>query len=59
MSDGTARRYPQWIVLIGFLLVVAVIAGAGSLFTSTGISAWYRQLTRPSWTPPDWLFGPV
>jgi hypothetical protein len=33
MSDSTKRRYPQWSVLIGFLLVVAVIAGAGSLFT--------------------------
>ncbi len=59
MADDTKPRFPQWIALIGFLLVVAVIAGAGSLFTSTGVSAWYRQLTRPSWTPPDWLFGPV
>ena len=59
MSDSTKPRFPHWIALIGFLLVVAFIAGAGSLFTSTGVSAWYRQLTRPSWTPPDWLFGPV
>jgi tryptophan-rich sensory protein len=59
MSDDTKPRIPQWIALIGFLLVVAVIAGAGSLFTSMGVSVWYRQLTRPSWTPPDWLFGPV
>lgn len=20
---------------------------------------WYQQLTRPSWAPPAWLFGPV
>ena len=20
---------------------------------------WYQQLTRPSWAPPSWLFGPV
>ena len=59
MSDDTRTRFPPWIALVGFLLVVAVIAGAGGLFTSTGVSAWYRQLTRPSWTPPDWLFGPV
>ncbi len=59
MGDDTKPRFPQWIVLIGFLLAVAVIAGAGSLFTSTGVSTWYRQLIRPSWTPPDWLFGPV
>lgn len=22
-------------------------------------SYWYRQLIRPSWSPPGWLFGPV
>jgi translocator protein len=22
-------------------------------------SEWYRQLIRPSWSPPSWLFGPV
>ena len=59
MSDAPKHRYSQWIVLTGFLLAVFVIAGAGSLFTSTGVSTWYRQLVRPSWTPPDWLFGPV
>ena len=53
------RRYLQWIVLVGFLLAVAAIAGAGSLFTSSGVSTWYRQLVRPAWTPPNWLFGPV
>ncbi|MFH1235902.1 MAG: TspO/MBR family protein [Parcubacteria group bacterium] len=22
-------------------------------------TAWYAQLKKPAWAPPDWLFGPV
>ena len=34
-----------------------VVAGAGALLTE--LSPWYYGLTRPSWQPPDWLFGPA
>lgn len=26
---------------------------------STDIGPWYQQLQKPSWQPPDWVFGPV
>ena len=25
----------------------------------TPIGAWYKNLRKPSWQPPDWLFGPA
>jgi translocator protein len=25
----------------------------------TPIGPWYRNLRKPSWQPPDWLFGPA
>jgi tryptophan-rich sensory protein len=34
-------------------------AGLGSLLTKPSISGWYSVLRKPSWTPPNWLFGPV
>jgi tryptophan-rich sensory protein len=27
--------------------------------TAQGVGEWYRGLNRPSWNPPDWIFGPV
>ena len=36
---------------------VTVVAVAGAVLTD--LSAWYYNLKKPSWQPPDWLFGPV
>jgi len=46
------------------LLPVLVAAGAAILVaavgaTMTDIGPWYRGLAKPSWQPPDWLFGPA
>lgn len=41
-------------------LVLPLAAGAvGGIATASSVSTWYPTLIRPSWTPPDWLFGPV
>ena len=43
------------------LLVAAAIAVVALLFggltTTTG--TWFRALRKPSWQPPDWVFGPM
>ncbi len=31
----------------------------GGLASRDGIGSWYRTMERPSWNPPDWVFGPV
>lgn len=41
-------------------LILPQLAGAvGSLFTSSSVSTWYAALERPSFSPPNWVFGPV
>lgn len=35
------------------------IGALGNLFTSPEIDTWYRTLEKPSWNPPNGLFGPV
>ncbi len=34
-----------------------IVAGAGAFLTE--LSPWDHALRRPSWQPPDWLFGPA
>jgi translocator protein len=33
------------------------VAGIGALLTN--LTPWYHTLRKPSWQPPDWLFGPA
>jgi len=43
-------------VLIAAMSAIG-IAALGALMTDLG--PWYANLRKPSWQPPDWLFGPV
>jgi tryptophan-rich sensory protein len=48
-----------WLGLAGFVAACFLAAGIGSWLTVPNVGDWYRQLSKPSWTPPDWVFGPV
>ena len=49
----------KWIVLAGFLTASFTAAALGGWATAAGRRSWYQTLVKPSWSPPDAVFGPV
>ena len=43
--------------VIAAIAWAVVLGGVGGALTEIG--PWYRNLKKPSWQPPDWLFGPA
>ena len=49
----------KWIKLIIAILICQAAGIIGSLFTFQSIPTWYATLNKPSFSPPNWLFGPA
>ncbi|MEM9291048.1 MAG: TspO/MBR family protein [Acidobacteriota bacterium] len=47
------KKYASLIVFLG----IVFIAGASGAAFQPG--EWYDGLSKPSWNPPSWVFGPV
>jgi tryptophan-rich sensory protein len=48
-----------WLGLAVFLVLCFAAAGIGGAVTTPKIDTWYATLVKPSWNPPNWIFGPV
>lgn len=48
-------------VLVLVLLILLCIGGGSlsGLLSADSMSTWYRDLNRPFFTPPGWVFGPA
>ncbi len=49
----------NWAMLALFILLSLAAGAIGSIFTLNSIPTWYATLSKPSFAPPNWLFGPV
>jgi len=45
--------------LIGCILLTMSIGGLSGYATIDGVNGWYTTLQKPSFNPPNYLFGPV
>lgn len=50
------KSLPKLIFAIGICLGVGFL---GSVFTVSAIPTWYATLSKPFFSPPNWIFGPV
>jgi benzodiazapine receptor len=56
MTPGWKPGYTRLVVS----LAVCQLAGlAGSVFTVPAIPAWYATISKPAFTPPNWVFAPA
>lgn len=49
----------NWPLLILAILLCEGVGILGSFFTISAIPTWYATLNKPSFSPPNFLFGPV
>jgi len=48
------------IIKLAISIIICELAGVvGSTFTTPAIGNWFKDLNKPSFNPPNWVFGPV
>ena len=52
-----AVRAQSWKPVLAAGAAALAVAFLGA--TVTDLGPWYQNLNKPSWQPPDWLFGPA
>lgn len=56
MNHWNLRRLMRLVV---FILIAQAAGLIGTFFTFDAIPTWYASLAKPSFSPPNWIFGPV
>jgi tryptophan-rich sensory protein len=57
LAQETIATHSMMTTIITATLITLGVLGVGGAMTSVG--PWYQQLRKPSWNPPNWIFGPA
>lgn len=49
----------SFVKLLIAIAIPVLVGGISGFFTVTGVESWYQTIQKPSWNPPNWVFGPV
>ena len=52
-------NYNKALKLIQCIIICELAGVFGSVFTTPAINGWYSTINKPSFNPPNWIFGPV
>ena len=52
-------KYNNIFKLVLSILICELAGVIGAVFTTPQINSWYATLNKPSFNPPNWIFGPV
>jgi len=58
-DDQTMTQRTRWIGLVVLIVVCLGAGGLGAAVTTPEVNGWYRTIVKPTWNPPDSVFGPV
>lgn len=47
------------VAAVGFIVLCLGIGALGGIATASSVGTWYQTLAKPSFNPPDAVFGPV
>jgi tryptophan-rich sensory protein len=57
-----SQPYSKTSLVLGLAVSIVVCfsaAAIGGLATSSSVNGWFAGINKPSWNPPNWIFGPV
>jgi len=53
------NRLRAWLQMLGAVVLCEAVGLLAAWGTQTSVTTWYPTLTKPGFTPPNWLFAPV